>query len=60
MDKKTRIRSKSGRVNNKGATLVEYALMLTLILIFAYVGYVQLGKNVRESGDKSTMSFSNH
>jgi len=34
--------------------------MFTLILIFAYVGYVQLGKNVRESGDKSTMSFSNH
>jgi Flp pilus assembly pilin Flp len=30
--------------DNKGATMVEYALMLALILVLAYVGFRNLGK----------------
>lgn len=44
-------------INNKGATIVEYAMMLALILVIGYIGYIQLGKNVRKSGDKSTMAY---
>jgi hypothetical protein len=43
--------------DNRGATMVEYGLMLTLVLVLGYVGYVQLGKNVRMSGDKATVAF---
>ena len=43
--------------DNRGATMVEYGLMLSLVLVLGYVGYVQVGKNVRMSGDKATVAF---
>ena len=43
--------------DNRGATMVEYGLMLALILVLGYVGFTQLGKNVRMSGDKATVAF---
>jgi len=46
--------------NNRGATMVEYAFLLTVILVAAYFSYVKLGKETRKAGDQSTMTFLNH
>jgi Flp pilus assembly pilin Flp len=46
--------------NNRGATIIEYAFLLTVILIVAYFGYLKLGKQTRKAGDQSTMTFANH
>lgn len=44
--------------DNRGATMVEYGLLLVVILILAFVAFNNLGKQVRLSADKATMTFS--
>ena len=39
--------------DTRGATMVEYAILLFLILVVAAAVYRQVGKNVRMSGDKT-------
>ena len=43
--------------DTRGATMVEYAVLLFMILIVAAAVYRQVGKNVRMSGDKTTAAF---
>lgn len=43
--------------DNRGATIVEYGLMLALILVLAYAGFRALGKQTRQAGDKATIAF---
>lgn len=43
--------------DTRGATMVEYAILLFLILVVAAVVYRQVGKDVRMSGDKTTAQF---
>lgn len=45
--------------NKKGATSVEYALMLVLILIVVYVGYQQLGNTVNSKATEAESKLSN-
>jgi|GEM_PF-1518011 len=48
----------SGRSNTllakRGATMVEYALLIIAIMVLAAVGYKNLGKQVRMNADKSS------
>ena len=43
--------------DKRGATMVEYAILLFLILVLAAGIYKEVGKKVRESGDKTAGSF---
>ena len=43
--------------DTRGATMVEYAVLLFMILIVATAVYRQVGKQVRMSGDKTTAAF---
>ena len=43
--------------DTRGATMVEYAVLLFMILVVAAAVYRQVGKNVRMSGDKTTAAF---
>lgn len=38
----------------RGATMVEYALLIIAIMFLAALGYRNLGKSVRKNGDEST------
>lgn len=54
--------SKSSRftkllVETRGATMVEYAILLFLILVLAAGIYKEVGKKVRLSGDKTAGAF---
>ena len=40
-----------------GATMVEYAILLFLILVLAAGIYKEVGKKVRLSGDKTAVAF---
>jgi Flp pilus assembly pilin Flp len=53
------LRERSSRLlrDTRGATMVEYAILLFLILVVAAAVYRQVGKNVRMSGDKTTAAF---
>jgi Flp pilus assembly pilin Flp len=44
-------------VDSRGASMVEYALMLFLILCVAALAVTLLGKKVRLVTDSATMSF---
>jgi Flp pilus assembly pilin Flp len=46
--------------DNRGATMVEYGLMLALILVLGYVGYTQLGGKVSKAGTDATGAFGAH
>lgn len=46
--------------DNRGATMVEYGLMLALILVLGYVGYTQLGGKVSQAGASATGAFGSH
>lgn len=46
--------------DNRGATMVEYGLMLALILVLGYVGYTQLGSKVSQAGSSATSAFGSH
>lgn len=46
--------------DTKGATMVEYALMMFLILVVAAVAVKSLGSKVQTSVDASSTAFSNH
>jgi hypothetical protein len=46
--------------DNRGATMVEYGLMLALILVLGYVGYTQLGGKVSKAGSDATSAFGAH
>jgi len=37
--------------------MVEYALLLFLILVVAFLAFRTLGKSTRTAADKATMSF---
>lgn len=41
----------------RGASLVEYALLLFLILVVAFLAFQTLGKSTRLATDKATMTF---
>ncbi len=43
--------------DSRGATIVEYALMLLLILVIAAAAVTQLGKTSRSGIDHATGSF---
>jgi Flp pilus assembly pilin Flp len=46
--------------DSRGATMVEYGLMLALILVLGYIGYTQLGGKVSKAGSDATGAFGNH
>ncbi len=43
--------------DKRGASMVEYSLLLFLVLVVAAVVYKQVGKNVRMAGDKTAAAF---
>ncbi len=43
--------------DSRGATMVEYSILLFLILVLAAGIYKEVGKKVRLSGDKTAGSF---
>lgn len=43
--------------DRRGATIVEYAILLVLVLITAAAVFRVLGKDVRKSGDMATAQF---
>ncbi len=43
--------------DQRGATMVEYAILLFLVLVTASVVYKNVGKKTREAGDKTTAQF---
>lgn len=43
--------------DNKGATMVEYGLMLALILVLAYLGFKSLGGKVSAAAGSATSAF---
>ncbi len=43
--------------DRRGATMVEYAILLFLVLVTASVVYKNVGKKTREAGDKTTAQF---
>jgi Flp pilus assembly pilin Flp len=50
--------TKGGLVRDRrGATIVEYAILLVLVLITAAAVFRVLGKDVRKSGDMATAQF---
>ncbi len=40
-----------------GASMVEYALLLFLIVVVAYVAFQKLGKSTRLGADKADVAF---
>jgi len=46
--------------DNRGATMVEYGLMLALILVLGYVGFTALGGKVSKAGQDATGAFGSH
>lgn len=46
--------------DNRGATMVEYGLMLALILVLAFAGFKTLGQQVSKAGVDSTNAFGAH
>jgi len=43
--------------DKKGATMVEYAILLFLILVIAAVVYKQVGTNVKTAGQSAADQF---
>jgi|SwirhirootsSR2_FD_contig_91_848639_length_479_multi_3_in_0_out_0_2 Flp pilus assembly pilin Flp len=43
--------------DNKGATMVEYAILLFLILVLAAAIYKQVGQKVQASGQSTQAAF---
>ena len=41
----------------RGASMVEYALLLFLIIVVAFVAFQKLGKSTRLGVDKATIAF---
>jgi Flp pilus assembly pilin Flp len=65
MNKSIKLTKKTNKLNklikdNRGATMVEYALMLFLILVLAYVGFQTLGSKVKDSATSATSAFTTH
>jgi Flp pilus assembly pilin Flp len=52
-----RARCRKLLADRRGATMVEYALLLFLVLVTAAVVYRQVGKNVRMAGDMTAQQF---
>lgn len=46
--------------DKKGATMVEYAILLFLILVIAAAVYNTLGKSVCAAGQSATNQFQSH
>ncbi|WP_146650974.1 Flp family type IVb pilin [Labilithrix luteola] len=46
--------SRASRFSRRGATMVEYALLIIAIMVLAAAAYRSLGKSVRKNGDKAT------
>ena len=51
------MKAKSLLRGTRGASLVEYALLLFLILVVAFLAFKALGTSVRLAGDKATTAF---
>lgn len=43
--------------DTRGASMVEYALLLFLVLVVAFVAFQTLGKSVRKGADMATVTF---
>ena len=43
--------------DERGATMVEYAILLFLVLVFAAAIYKQVGQRVQASGSKTEQAF---
>lgn len=43
--------------DTRGATMVEYAILLALILVIAAGVYTEVGKKTRQSGDMTAQAF---
>ncbi len=43
--------------DQRGATMVEYAILLFLVLVVAAAVYRSVGKKVRQSGDMTAQQF---
>jgi len=43
--------------DRRGATMVEYALLLFLVLVIAAAVYREVGKKVRQAGDMTAQQF---
>ncbi|HEY1957359.1 MAG TPA: hypothetical protein VGH28_17190 [Polyangiaceae bacterium] len=43
--------------DKRGATMVEYAILLFLVLVAAAAVYTKVGKNVRMAGDMTQAQF---
>jgi len=43
----------------RGATMVEYALLIIAIMVLAAVGYKNLGKQVKTNAEKSEKELAN-
>ncbi len=50
-------RSRTLLRDQRGATMVEYALLLFLVLVIASVVYREVGKKVRQAGDMTAQQF---
>jgi Flp pilus assembly pilin Flp len=48
---------RSLRRDTRGATIVEYAMLLFLILLIATAAFRQVGKDTRKSGDMTAAQF---
>ena len=46
--------------DRKGATIVEYAILLFMVLVTAAAVFRILGKNTREATDKAAAQFHYH
>ena len=51
----TRFRNKLGVM--RGATMVEYALLIIAVMFLAAVGYRNLGKSARKNADESSSAL---
>ena len=45
---------RSRLLGRRGATMVEYALLIVAVMLLAAVAYRKLGKQVREQADRSS------
>ena len=53
----TSYRARKLLADKRGATMVEYAILLFVILVAASAVYTKIGKNVRMAGDMTRSQF---
>ena len=53
----TSYRARKLLADKRGATMVEYAILLFVVLVAAAAVYTKVGKNVRMAGDMTRSQF---